>query len=321
MQGSLLKVAMERLIDRFRERIMFPIKSVTGRVLGFGGRTLKKDKKEAKYINSPETKIYNKSTVLFNLDLAKDQIRKSDECFLVEGYTDVIGLHKKGIYNVVASLGTSLTQEHTKLVKRFTNNLTFIFDGDEAGIKASLRGIDIALKNELNIKAIALPEGEDPDTFSNKNDNEDLLKFFDEKSLDFILFKTQLLIKGDSADPIKKADAIKNIIKSVSIIPNHINRSNYIKALSREIDIDEETLYRELNNQLLNQRKEKNKIELRKDPSRDDIVVEKKTDLLSATTLEQEKVIIKLLLTQGNTEYGRTLLLLIKYLKRYPSLT
>lgn len=298
--GLSIKSSQGELIDRFRERVIFPIRSVTGRVLGFGGRTLKTDKKEAKYINSPETKIYNKSHVLFGLDLAKDQIRRSDECYLVEGYTDVIGLHKKGIHNVVASLGTSLTQEHTKLVKRYTNNLTFIFDGDEAGIKASLRGIDIALKNELNIKAIALPDGEDPDSFSSKNDQEDLNNYFENNSLDFILFKTKLLIQGKNADPIRRADAIKNIIKSVAIIPNHINRSNYIKTLSREIDLDEETLYRELNNQLISLKKDKSKVVSQKQEEVPEYIKPEQNNFLSSITLEQERIILKLLLSQGS---------------------
>jgi len=298
--GLSLKTPDGKLIDRFRDRIMFPIHSVTGRTLGFGGRALKTDHQEAKYINSPETKVYSKSKILFGLDLAKNHIQRADKCYLVEGYTDVLALFQSGILNVVASLGTSLTEEHVRLVKRYTNNLTFIFDGDEAGIKASLRGIDLALKEELNIKIIALPEGEDPDSFVKKNDNTEVNLYLKKNASDFIIFKTRFLFGNKSDDPIQKAEIVRNIIKSIINIPNFLKRSNYIKELAYELNLDESILYRELDNQLINARKSNLQFQGIKHESKEPERVSALDRYLKNISSDQEKQVIKLLLLKGN---------------------
>jgi DNA primase len=290
------------LIDRFRARIMFPIHSASGRVLGFGGRILTSNPKEAKYINSPETKVYNKSSVLYGLFQAKHSIQKEGKVYLVEGYTDVVALKQAGIENVVASLGTSLTPEHTRLVKRYSNNLTFIFDGDEAGIKASLRGIDIALKEELNVRIVALPTGEDPDSFSKKHDRNELIHFLKKNASDFILFKSRFLFGDVSNDPIQKAEAVRNIIKSIIQIPNHIHRSSYLKELSSELDIEEEILYRELNSQLRSKRTQIETKTVRKEekkPEKSDL----EGKMLKSTSSEQERIIINLLIMAGSEDF------------------
>jgi len=297
--GLSLKTNEGKLIDRFRERIMFPIFSITGRVLGFGGRVMGSSTNEAKYINSPETPIFSKGKILFGLNLAKNNIQRNDKCYLAEGYTDVIALHQAGIDNVVASLGTSLTEDHTRLIKRYTNNLTFIFDGDEAGIKASIRGIDIALKEEMNVRVIALPEGEDPDSFTQKNNASDLKLYLKKNDIDFLIFKTKFLFGEKQDDPVKKAEIVRNLIKSIIQIPNHISRSNYVKELSFELDIEEEILYRELNNQLASQSKS---AKVGKDPKTQSESSPKQFDQhLKSTVSEQEKNMIKLLIIAGNT--------------------
>ena len=301
--GLSIKTNEGSLIDRFRKRIMFPIHSASGRILGFGGRTLSSATKEAKYINSPETKVYNKSQVLYGLYQAKHSVQKEGKVFLVEGYTDVIALQQAGIENVVASLGTSLTPEHTRLVKRYSNNLNFIFDGDEAGIKASLRGIDIALKAELNVRIIALPEGEDPDSYSHKDDRNELVHFLKKNAIDFILFKSRFLFGDVSTDPIQKAEAVRNIIKSIIQIPNHIHRSSYLKELSSELDIEEEILYRELNNQLRARRTQLSAKKVRKEEEKP-AVSGLEDKLLRSTASEQERIIINLLILAGNEEFN-----------------
>ncbi|MFC2114570.1 DNA primase [Bacteroidota bacterium] len=301
--GLSIKTQEGGLIDRFRDRIMFPILSVSGRALGFGGRTLKSNPTEAKYINSPETKVYSKSKILYGIHQAKNSIQKQAKLYLVEGYTDVVALYQAGFENVVASLGTSLTEDHTRLVKRYTNNLTFVFDGDEAGIKASLRGIDIALKQELNIRIIALPDGEDPDTYCKKHEKTDLNLFFKKNSVDFILFKSRFLYGESPNDPIQKAEAVRNIIKSIIQIPNHINRSSYLKELSTELDIEEEILYRELNNQLRAKRS-KTSVSPRQDHKENEQPSGLEEKLLKGTTTEQERNIINLLLLVGKLAYN-----------------
>jgi len=231
--------------DRFAGRIIFPIHSISGQVIGFGGRILKKDEKAAKYLNSPESDIYHKSHVLYGLFFAKKDIIKNDKCFLVEGYTDVISLHQEGIENVVSSSGTALTQEQVRLIKRFTKNVTVLYDGDEAGIKASLRGIDIILEEGLNVKVLLLPEGEDPDSFARSHSNAELLDFISQNESDFIKFKTRLLLKDAESDPIKKATLISDVVRSISVIPDNIARSVYIRECSKILDIDEGVLYNE----------------------------------------------------------------------------
>lgn len=233
--------------DRFSGRVMFPIHNVTGRVIAFGGRTLRTDKKVAKYVNSPETDIYHKSKVLYGIFFAKKTIIAEDNAFLVEGYTDVISLHQAGIENVVASSGTSLTVDQIRLIRRYTNNITILYDGDFAGIKASLRGIDLVLEEGMNVKVLLFPDGEDPDSFSKKVSTEELKRFIKENATDFIVFKTNLLMKDVAGDPIKKAGLIKEIVESISLIPEAITRSVYIKECSQVMAIEEQVLLTELN--------------------------------------------------------------------------
>ncbi len=232
--------------DRFAERVMFPIHTLSGKVIAFGGRTLKADKKTAKYLNSPESEIYHKSNILYGIYFAKNTIVKHDKCFMVEGYTDVISMHQSGIENVVASSGTSLTVEQIKLVRRFTKNLSIIYDGDPAGIKASLRGIDLALAEEMNVRIIALPEGDDPDTFAKKHSSEEIEKYISEHEEDFIKFKVDLFAEEAKNDPIKRAQLIKDIVKSISVIPDRILRGEYIRSTSKQLNVSEEALYSEV---------------------------------------------------------------------------
>lgn len=236
-----------KLFDRFRGRVIFPIHALSGSVIGFGGRTLRSDKNVAKYLNSPESDIYHKSRVLYGLFQAKRAIVNKENCFLVEGYTDVIALHQAGIENVVASSGTALTVEQIRLIKRFTPNITIIYDGDEAGIKASFRGIDLVLEEGLNVKVVLLPDGEDPDSFSRKHSSGKFMEFIKENEKDFITFKTGLLLKEASHDPVKKANLITDIVRTISVIPEAINRSVYIKECSNLLDVDEKVLYSEVN--------------------------------------------------------------------------
>ncbi len=240
---TIVKKNTNYIFDRFSERVIFPIHSLSGKVLGFGGRTLRSDKKIAKYLNSPDSEIYHKSNVLYGIYFAKNSIVKKDKCFLTEGYTDVISMHMSGIENVVSSSGTSLTKEQIKLIRRFTKNLTVIYDGDHAGIKASLRGIDMILSEELNVKIVLLPEGEDPDSFSRSISNKDFIDYITKNEQDFIKFKTGLLLNEAKNDPIKRAGLVRNIVKSISVIPDVILRSEYIKECSAMLNVREETLY------------------------------------------------------------------------------
>ena len=231
--------------DRFAGRIIFPIHSISGQVIGFGGRIIKKAENTAKYLNSPESEIYHKSHVLYGLFFAKNSIIKQDKCYLVEGYTDVISLHQSGIENVVASSGTALTSEQIRLVKRFTKNITVLYDGDEAGIKASLRGIDMILEEGLNVKVLLLPEGEDPDSFSQKHGNKEFTEFIQANETDFIKFKTRLLAKDAENDPVKRATLISDVVRSIAVIPDSIIRAVYIRECSKILDMDEAILYNE----------------------------------------------------------------------------
>lgn len=233
--------------DRFRGRVMFPIHGLSGNVIGFGGRVLKKDEKTAKYLNSPESEIYHKSKVLYGMFQAKTSITQADKCYLVEGYTDVISMHQSGIENVVASSGTSLTVDQIRLIKRFTPNVTIIYDGDAAGIKASLRGIDLVLEQGLNVRVLLLPNGEDPDSFAKSHSASELIDFITKNEEDFIKFKTRLLSKEAKNDPLKKASLITDIVRSISVIPDTITRTVYIKECSRILEIDEKILYSESN--------------------------------------------------------------------------
>ncbi len=245
---GLVKTKEERSFDFFRGRVMFPIHSVSGRVLGFGGRTLQNDKKIAKYFNSPESIIYNKSEILYGLFFAKGDMIKYDNCFLCEGYTDVISMHQAGVTNVVASSGTSLTKDQIKLVKRYTNNITILYDGDAAGIKASFRGIDLILEEGMNVKVVLFPDGDDPDSYSKKVSTTELMDFIKANTKDFVSFKTSLLLSDANNDPIQKASLIKDIVQSISLIPDQITRSVYSKEIARQFEIDEAVVLNELNN-------------------------------------------------------------------------
>ncbi len=233
--------------DRFHGRVIFPIHSLAGQVIGFGGRILKSDEKAAKYINSPESEIYHKSNVLYGLFFAKQSIIKNDNCFIVEGYTDVLSMQQAGVENVVASSGTALTSQQIRLIKRFSKNITVIFDGDEAGIKASLRGIDMILEEDLNVKVLLLPDGEDPDSFAKGKSASELLEYIKENENDFISFKTRLLKKDAETDPLKRATLITEIVRSIAVIPGSITRAVYIKECSKILDVDEKVLYAEIN--------------------------------------------------------------------------
>ena len=237
----------EYVFDRFAGRIIFPIHGISGNVVGFGGRTLRSDKNTAKYLNSPESDIYHKSRILYGLFHAKKSIVNSNRCFLVEGYTDVIALHQAGIENVVSSSGTALTAEQIRLIKRFTENITILYDGDEAGLKASFRGIDMILEEGLNVKVLLFPEGEDPDSFSQGRSSSDFIAYIDDNERDFITFKTEVLIADTKNDPIKRANMITEIVRSVAVIPEGIKRSVYLKECSLLLDVDEAVLYNEVN--------------------------------------------------------------------------
>jgi len=285
--------------DRFAGRVIFPIQDLAGKIIGFGGRILKTDKQTAKYLNSPESDIYHKSKTLYGMFHAKKSIVQNDKCFLVEGYTDVISMHQAGIENVVASSGTSLTDDQIRLIKRFTDNLTILYDGDPAGIKAAIRGIDMVLEQGLNVKVLLLPDGEDPDSFSHKHSASEVLDFISKNESDFVLFKTRLLLDEAKNDPVRKASLISDIVNSIAIIPDTITRSVYIRECSVLLHTEENILYSEINRIRRNKYQEKYQVQL--PPS----IVEKK-NIPSATinkVLEgemQERELIRLLLKFGN---------------------
>ncbi len=246
-----------RLFDRFSGRVIFPIHSISGNVIGFGGRTLRSDKNLAKYLNSPESDIYHKSRVLYGLFHAKRAIVSSGLCYLVEGYTDVIAMHQAGIENVVASSGTSLTAEQIRLIKRFTSDITILFDGDEAGIKASFRGIDMILEEGMNVKVVMLPEGEDPDSYARTHSSSQFIEYIREQEKDFISFKTEILLADAQHDPIKRAQLITDIVRSVAVIPDGIQRSVFLKECSLLLGVEEQILYTEVNKIRKNRQEQK----------------------------------------------------------------
>jgi DNA primase len=239
------------MIDRFRGRVMFPVHTLSGKVIAFGGRILKKVENTGKYINSPESEIYHKGNELYGIYFAKQAISKADCCYLVEGYTDVISMHQAGIENVVASSGTALTHGQIRLIHRFTDNVTVLYDGDAAGIKAALRGIDLLLEDGMNIKVVLLPDGEDPDSFARKQNAESLTKYIKDHEVDFIRFKTKLLLDDAGNDPIKRASLISDIVNSISVIPDNIIRRVYIQDCSMLLDMDERILIDEVNKKRL----------------------------------------------------------------------
>lgn len=295
----------DNVFDRFSGRVMFPIHSLSGQVLGFGGRVLKTDARTAKYLNSPESEIYHKSRILYGIYQARKAITQEDKCFLVEGYTDVMSLHEAGIENVVASSGTSLTQEQVRLIKRFTQNVTILYDGDAAGIKASIRGIDIVLEEGLNVKIVLLPDGEDPDSYSKKISNEEFRNYINDNETDFIRFKTMLLLEEANNDPVRKANLIRDIVKSIAVIPETITRTVYMKECSTLLEISEAVLYHEVN-KLRQQRsfQDRNKY-----PGVEDLPIPPPTAAKvikeDSLTNVSEKEIIRLLLKFGSRELDR----------------
>lgn len=293
----------ERLTDRFHGRVIFPIHSASGRIIGFGGRILTSDKHLAKYINSPESEIYNKSKSLYGIFFAKNAIISKDNCFLVEGYTDLISLHQAGIENVVASSGTSLTQEQIKLIQRYTKNITILYDGDPAGIKASMRGIDMVLEQGLNVKIVLFPEGEDPDSFVRKSRVAEVESFVTKNAVNFILFKTRLLLEESSGDPIKKAALIKEIVYTISLIPDPISKSLYTKQCSEMLNINEQTLLNEINKILrkkLSRTEPESGVKVEIDIGSPDTIAPAQVDYDLESNESQEREILRLLLLYGN---------------------
>ncbi len=296
-------VGEDKQFDRFKGRVMFPIQSMSGRVLGFGGRILTNDKKAAKYLNSPESEIYHKSKVLYGIFHAKQAIAKLDNCYLVEGYTDVIQLHQAGIENVVSSSGTALTPDQIRLINRLTKNVTVLFDGDAAGLRASVRGIDLILEEGMNVKVCTFPDGDDPDSFAKKTPHEELVKYLDENAKDFIQFKASLLMQDAKNDPIKKADLIRDMVTSISKIPDRIKREIYIQECGRIMDISEEVLFstlaqisrKDLSEANKKYRQEQKVFEVIKDET-DPVVA--KVDVVTLL----EKSILELLLLYGHHE-------------------
>lgn len=234
------------MFDRFAGRIMFPIHSLSGQVLGFGGRIIKSDPKAAKYVNTPETEIYHKSRIVYGIFQARQAIIKEDRCYLVEGYTDVLSMHESGVENVVASSGTALTQDQIRLIKRFTPNITMLYDGDPAGIKASLRGTDMVLEEGMNVRIVMLPEGEDPDSYSRKVTDEEFKRFLKENETDFIRFKTRLLIDEAQGDPVRRANLVREVVRSIAVIPDQITRTVYVKECSTQLGMPEEVVLDEV---------------------------------------------------------------------------
>jgi DNA primase len=290
-----------RHLDRFKGRVMFPIQSMSGRVLGFGGRILTNDKKAAKYLNSPESDIYHKSKVLYGIFHAKQAIAKQDNCLLVEGYTDVIQMHQAGIENVVASSGTALTPDQIRLINRLTKNITVLFDGDAAGLRASIRGIDLILEEGMNVKVCTFPDGDDPDSFAKKTPQDELIKYLDQNAMDFIQFKASMLVKEANNDPIKKAELIRDMVNSISKIPDRIKREIYIQECARIMDISEEVLFNTLAQLVQKDITETGK-KLKQDQKafeihkNEEIAVHSKVNIL----YELERKIIEILLLYGN---------------------
>jgi len=312
-----LGLSNQKGYDFFRSRVMFPIHNLSGKIIAFAGRTLSTSKKVPKYINSPETPIYEKRKVLYGMHLAKGPIRKADNCYIVEGYTDVISLHQNGVENAVASSGTSLTHEQVRLVKRYTNNITFLFDGDQAGANASIRGLDIVLQSDMNASLVTLPEGEDPDSLVKKLGHEEFDKFIKENAKDFIYHKMETLLAETEKDPIKKSAAINDIIESISKIRDSIKRSLYIKECSHAFNIDENLMVRETNKAIRNEIKKKRIEKERAErqelgsnvPNEEDFVKEPPIDQqqkqvfrTSSNHEYQEKDLARIIVMAGNTE-------------------
>ncbi|MBR6775083.1 MAG: DNA primase [Bacteroidales bacterium] len=306
----LLKVGLasgneERTFDRYQGRVIFPIHNLTGKVIGFGARILSSDKTKAKYLNSPESEIYNKSQTLYGIYFAKNEISRLDNCILVEGYADVLSMHQAGIENTVASSGTSLTTEQIKLISRYTKNITILYDGDNAGLHAALRGTDMILEEGMNVRIVVLPPDEDPDSFVQHNPIEVVRDYIEKNAKDFISFKTQLLLKDADNNPIKRAEVLKDIINSIAVIPDAIYRASYIKECSRMMEMPEQSLMNELNRQIRAKIRKNNNYP----PEQQDVIVEEiKTEPqnLNIDTVPagfyQEQELVKLLLMYGSND-------------------
>ncbi len=305
--GLIVKKENGKSYDRFRGRVIFPVYNLTGKVIAFGARILTKEKDQPKYINSPETEIYHKSQVLYGMFQGKNAIRREDFCYLVEGYTDVISLHQAGVDNVVASSGTALTEEQIKLIRRFTENITMLFDGDAAGIKAALRGVDMILKGGLNVRVVLLPDGEDPDSYSKKLGSTAFKEHLKSNTKDFISFKAELLSRDASNDPIKKAEAIREIVTSISLIPDAIKRSVYIRESADLMNISESVLVTELNKIVISERKKAEQEKTRTDPKPEPGMLEEIAEVSTADPIRviqmQERETIRLLLNYAETHH------------------
>lgn len=294
----------EYLFDRFAGRIMFPIHSLSGQVLGFGGRIIKSDPRAAKYVNTPETEIYHKSRIVYGIFQARQAITREDRCYLVEGYTDVLSMHEAGVENVVASSGTALTQDQIRLVKRFTPNITMLYDGDPAGVKASVRGTDMVLEEGMNVRIVMLPEGEDPDSFSKKVSNEEFRKYLSENETDFIRFKTRLLLDEAREDPVRKANLVHEVVRSIAVIPDQISRTVYVKECSILLGMPEEIVLDEV----LKLRKQQTFRERNTYPVQDAVVApanvtrHKKRE---ETSYYSERELIRLLIRYGSEVISR----------------
>lgn len=298
--------------DRFRGRVIFPIHSLSGKVIAFGGRILKSDAKAAKYLNSPESEIYHKSRVLYGLYHARQEIVKQDRCYLVEGYTDVLSFHQAGITNVVASSGTALTVEQIRLMARFSPNVTIIYDGDTAGIKASIRGIDLLLEEGMNIKVLLLPDGEDPDSFAKKLGKEKLNSYIAEHETDFIKFKTSLLLEGTENDPVKRAQLIQDIVRTISVIPDPILISVYVKECSKLLNVEEPVIYTEIR-KLKSKKSSKNAVRSTQTEattaSSAQSISPKPLPNLSTNPLEtEEREVLRYLVKYGNEKLGNVII-------------
>ncbi|MFN5620683.1 MAG: DNA primase [Flavobacteriales bacterium] len=291
-----------KVYDFFRGRVMFPIHNISGKVIAFGGRTLKAEKDIAKYFNSPESELYLKSNVLYGMHLAKNSIVKHDMCYLVEGYTDVVSMHQAGVENVVASSGTSLTEGQIRLIRRYTPNITILYDGDSAGIKASFRGIDMILKEGMNVRVLLFPDGDDPDSFSRKHSSEEIQAFISSNARDFISFKTSLLLEDAGNDPVKRAALIRNMVESIALIPDGISRSVYVQECSRLMGMSEQVLLQELNKVIVSNFKKEKKSDA---PEEMPVLYELPADGFPQESIghfsieHQEKDLIRILLHYG----------------------
>lgn len=303
IKSGLTREREGKYYDFFRGRVMFPIHNISGKVIAFGGRTLKAEKEIAKYFNSPESELYVKSNVLYGLHLAKNSIVKNDVCFLVEGYTDVISMHQSGVENVVSSSGTSLTEGQIRLIRRYTQNITILYDGDSAGIKASFRGIDMILKEGMNVRVLLFPDGDDPDSFARKHSSQEIQEFIAQNAKDFITFKTSLLLEDAGTDPVKRSGLIRGIVDSIALIPDGITRSIYVQECSRLMHIQEQVLLTELNKVIIANYKKENKTAAQ--PEELPVLDETPVEGIPAESKDefslyfQEKDLIRLLLNYG----------------------